>query len=447
MDPKESVRIATLADMAWTYASGAGTLTAGAAGSTILDGITLADGNRVLVKDQTDPKENGIYIASDTAPGAATVFTRSEDMDGTPAAEVSGGNFTYVETGSSYAGQGFIVLGDGILTLDTDNIVWTQVSGAGSITAGIGLGQSGNEIFVNLGSGIFQLPADEVGIELYNGSTGAIILTTDGSSRSTDANSKLELLLDGSTLLQGAGGLKVDASGITETELNVSIAGDGITGGAGTVLSVDAVAGIFEFTGGELDLVASGVQNAKLANSTITIAGDTGSDTVALGATATFTGGTGITTAEAAGTVTVDLTATADLLTDVPAPTADTILVRNAGNTAYESVTVDTFLSTGELADLSDVDASVSLAADGDVLIHDGTDFKVQQMYYLYTSGAASTSHTVTHALGTQYCNVTIVDGSDEMVIPQSVTFDSTTQLTVTFNTSIDCKVVVMGIA
>jgi hypothetical protein len=53
----------------------------------------------------------------------------------------------------------------------------------------------------------------------------------------------------------------------------------------------------------------------------------------------------------------------------------------------------------------------------------------------------------VTHALGVQYCNVTVVDATDEVVIPQSITFTSTSALTVTFNTAVAGKVVVMGIA
>lgn len=72
---------------------------------------------------------------------------------------------------------------------------------------------------------------------------------------------------------------------------------------------------------------------------------------------------------------------------------------------------------------------------------------KVDAMYHLYTSGAAATSHVVTHNIGAQYCNVTVVHGTtDEQIIPESVTFNSPTQLTVTFNVAIDCKVVVMGL-
>lgn len=72
---------------------------------------------------------------------------------------------------------------------------------------------------------------------------------------------------------------------------------------------------------------------------------------------------------------------------------------------------------------------------------------RIKGMYFLYTSSAASVSHVVAHNLGQKYCNVTVVDSTDNVVIPESVVFNSATQLTVTFNTAIDCKVIVMGLA
>ena len=75
-----------------------------------------------------------------------------------------------------------------------------------------------------------------------------------------------------------------------------------------------------------------------------------------------------------------------------------------------------------------------------------GVAAKVAGGYFLYTSGAAAMSHTVVHAMGSQFANVTVVDSTNQVVIPQSITFDSATQLTVTFNTAITCKVVVSGL-
>lgn len=65
---------------------------------------------------------------------------------------------------------------------------------------------------------------------------------------------------------------------------------------------------------------------------------------------------------------------------------------------------------------------------------------------FVYDSGVTSSaSHVVTHNIGTKYCNVTVIDSNDKVIIPDSITFDSTNQLTVTLSSSITCKVVVTG--
>lgn len=71
---------------------------------------------------------------------------------------------------------------------------------------------------------------------------------------------------------------------------------------------------------------------------------------------------------------------------------------------------------------------------------------KVGSGYFLY-DGSSKTVHVVTHNTGSRYCNVTVIDtATNEQIIPHSVVFDSGTQLTVTFNVSLACKVVVMGL-
>ncbi len=153
LDPKESVRYCTVSDIAGTYSAVGGTGGTGeftavdltAAGP--FDGLTagaLVVGDRILVKAQTDNLENGIYVV--TTAGAAGVIERASDHDGSPANEVSGGNFTFVENGSTCANTGWVLQGDGILTLNTDPIVWVQFSESTSITAGIGISQGGNTL-------------------------------------------------------------------------------------------------------------------------------------------------------------------------------------------------------------------------------------------------------------------------------------------------------------
>jgi len=141
LDPKESCQAATVSAGIGTYAAGGG---AGGTGqftgvAASIDGVTLAEGDRVLVKDQASATQNGIYVVTSTT----TTLDRASDHDGSPAAEVSAGNFTFVEGGTVNAGTGWVLQGDGVLTLNTNNLDWVQFSGSGTYTAGTGLTLTG----------------------------------------------------------------------------------------------------------------------------------------------------------------------------------------------------------------------------------------------------------------------------------------------------------------
>lgn len=124
----------------------------------------------------------------------------------------------------------------------TDGTDWVQFTGAGQITAGVGLRKDGNVIDINLGAGIGQLPSDEVGVDVRT--TGGLFTTEDGSVASTGTDAQLAIKLDGVSLQTTANGLAVKAAGVTEVELSASVAGNGLVGGAGTPLAVVAGTGI-----------------------------------------------------------------------------------------------------------------------------------------------------------------------------------------------------------
>ena len=131
LDIKDSVRVATTANITISTALNVG---------DTIDGITLADGDRVLVKDQSTGSENGIYVA-----GATPV--RSGDAN--TSAEVTPGMFVFVEEGTVNGDNGFVLTTDAPITLDTTSLTFTQFSGAGQIVAGDALSKSGNTLNVN----------------------------------------------------------------------------------------------------------------------------------------------------------------------------------------------------------------------------------------------------------------------------------------------------------
>ena len=145
LDVKASVRVATTADLSATYNNSNGTLTATANGGIAIDGVTLSANDRVLVKDQTDPVENGFYKVTNTG-GASAAFVLTRTPDANEASEITGGAFTFVEEGTANADNGYVATHNGIPTLGTTNITFDQFSGAGQISAGNGLTKTGNTI-------------------------------------------------------------------------------------------------------------------------------------------------------------------------------------------------------------------------------------------------------------------------------------------------------------
>ena len=108
---------------------------------TVLDGYTLLNGDRVLVKNEATQANNGIY----TWATGGTVLTRATDFD--TAAEIASGDFTFVTYGTLYANTGWVQTNP-VTTVGTDSIVWSQFTGAGTYTAGTGLTLTGTQFSI-----------------------------------------------------------------------------------------------------------------------------------------------------------------------------------------------------------------------------------------------------------------------------------------------------------
>ena len=178
LDVKESVQVATTANLASTYNNGAGTLTASSNGALSIDGVTVSTNDRVLVKNQTDTKQNGIYVVTATGDGSNPfVLTRAGDADA--ASEITGGTFTFVEQGTANSENGFVFTHDGTPTLGTTAITVTQFSGAGQITAGAALTKTGNQLDVAVDDSTIEVSSDALQIKTtYPGQASITTLGT-----------------------------------------------------------------------------------------------------------------------------------------------------------------------------------------------------------------------------------------------------------------------------
>ena len=137
LDIKDSVHLASTSNVSLTGGS------SGLEAGDSIDGVALVAGDRVLLKDQTDGSENGIYVA--VASGGTPV--RSTDANSND--KVNAGMFVFVEEGTVNADNGFVLTTNGAITLDNTTLTYTQFSGAGQIVAGTALSKSANTLNVN----------------------------------------------------------------------------------------------------------------------------------------------------------------------------------------------------------------------------------------------------------------------------------------------------------
>jgi hypothetical protein len=142
----EAVHAASVNNLAVIYDNGTNgvgaTLTADTnrAFST-LDGESVVVGQRVLIKNQTDQKQNGIYTLTTNGSGSVPwVLTRATDADNNPLGEMKVGDFTFVTNGITNASYGFVNSSTANpIVIGTDNITYTQFNAAKTVVAGNGL--------------------------------------------------------------------------------------------------------------------------------------------------------------------------------------------------------------------------------------------------------------------------------------------------------------------
>jgi hypothetical protein len=191
-----------------------------------LDGITLATGNRILVKNQTTQSENGIYVVQ-----ASGQPTRAADFD--TASEVDSGDFVFVYSGTANASTGWVQTNKPA-TIGTDAIVFTQFSGAGTYLAGNGLTLTGNSFSINTGVTVDLSTAQTLTNKSISGSANTL------TNIPNNALSNSAITINGtSTSLGGSRTLGSDdiAEGSTNKYFTDERAQDAVGNAVGTGLS------------------------------------------------------------------------------------------------------------------------------------------------------------------------------------------------------------------
>ena len=267
------------------------TLTATANASLAIDAVSVSNGNRVLIKNQADAKQNGIYVVTDKGSASTKwILTRATDSDNHIIDEVSAGDAVYVLYGSVNTNQSFVatMIGSGtnnLVLIGTDNITWTQFSGASSFVAGNGLVRTGNT--VDVVSSTLSVTGDSIDLALVSQSntTGGNLANGIVSAITVDSYGRVT-------------GYQTGAQNVASTS-NKGIA------------SFDPAS--FTVTSGNAVIKSGGVSNTQLANSSVTV----GTTAIALGSSSTILAGlTSVTSTGFTGA----LTGNADTATKLSTP-------------------------------------------------------------------------------------------------------------------------------
>ena len=231
LDVKDSCRVATTAALTVTYDQSNGRLdNAGTQAALVIDGVTLSVNDRVLVKDQTEARQNGLYVVSDIGSNSSNWrLTRADDADA--GNEITGGTFTFVEEGTANSDNGYVFTHNGTPTL-TDNTLSnntelpvSQFSGAGQVVAGAALVKAGNTLDVNVDNSSIAVVSDALQVKA-GGITNAMLAGSITAAKLNNPNITLasdndtgtpSFALEGSLTVAGGEGIDTSASGSTIT--------------------------------------------------------------------------------------------------------------------------------------------------------------------------------------------------------------------------------------
>ena len=250
LDIKASVKAATVANITLSN-------------TQTVDGVALAVGDRVLVKDQATAAQNGIYVV------ASGTWLRSTDAD--TDAEVTSGMFTFVEQGTVNADSGWALSTDGAIVVGTTALTFVQFSGAGQITAGAGLTKTGNTLNVGAGTGI-AVNADDVSLTgqalaLHNLATNGLITRT---AAGTVTGRSLAGINDRTTVTNGdgvAGNPTVDIASTYAGQTSITTLGTIATGtwNATAIVPTRGGTGLTSYATGDILYASSANTLAKLS--------------------------------------------------------------------------------------------------------------------------------------------------------------------------------------
>ena len=337
----------------------------GANVALVIDGVTVSNGNRILIYNQTNAYENGVYTVTNAGapdspgPGSAWVLTRANDANTyAPNSDLTlgQGDVFYVTGGNTGAGESYVMATSGTIVFGTTNLTFNQISSAQVYSAGTGL---------NLANLTFSIANTAVTAAQY-GNDGAVAQftvnaqgqLTNAANVSINASSiTVGTLSNARTTANSANG----ASTIVARDSNGSFAANVITATDVNSTNVTATTGSFtNISGNGVALTAinaSNISSGTIANARTTGNTANSANTLVLrdadgsfGAnivTATFSGNAAGLSAINASNISSGTIANART-TASASNGASTIVLRDAnGDFAADAITANFFIGDG----------------------------------------------------------------------------------------------------
>lgn len=185
---KDPCRVATIVN---------GILASAFDNNSIVDGVTLVTSDRIMLKDQSNQIENGLYIVQGSGAPIRTL-----DM----AIGVNAETFAVLVQEGSNSGTSWVITGTSPFTVNTSNIVWTQFAGGVQITAGEALEKVGNTFNVLYDDSTINLSTNELQIKDLGIVAGKLATDSITTIKILDANvTNAKLANDSITVTAGDG--------------------------------------------------------------------------------------------------------------------------------------------------------------------------------------------------------------------------------------------------
>ena len=250
--------VATTTALTATYdngTSGVGATLTFATPVNTLDSYSLSNTNRILVKDQADAKQNGVYVRT-----SSTVWTRADDFNAP--SEISGADFLFIEKGAAGGSTGWVQTNQVVSGVGSSDVTFVQFSAANSYLAGDGIDITGNTIAVKL--------ATNSGLDISTGSLSISgIAGTAATTGLTYSAGVLQIGTDGTSIgINASGYLEIKSTWVGQSAITTL---GTITTGTWTATAIDAThGGTNQTTWAKGDLLYASAANtlSKLAAGT-----------------------------------------------------------------------------------------------------------------------------------------------------------------------------------